>query len=260
MSLREAMSNAPKRSLISILIAKSKKNNQSFKTPMLTNTTLNIMRLYGKYIQMLSIFRIISSEVIAYLMQLFYFYFYYIYMHFAKESSEPHLTSLNGPPQTSIEAIIKNIKVDLFERSKYNMAEPMIASIKSMKNRQDYLSCIGERVVAAESLVFLAQQLENLFPLLNEYLPNGANKGLDGYLNILRETHKMRVPIYNHISKVSLNTFTIKPFYVNYRPERLKTLKIQIESDSNIIFLYYKKDCHRLQYNPRLYSSNQLGH
>ena len=68
---------------VALLIAKSRRNgDNSFKTPMLTNTTLNIMRLFGKYIQMLSIFRIISNDVISYLMQLFYFYFYYIYMHF----------------------------------------------------------------------------------------------------------------------------------------------------------------------------------
>ena len=53
--------------------------------PIITNTTLNIIRLFGKYIHMLSIFKIISSEVISYLMQLFYFYMYYIYLHFAHE-------------------------------------------------------------------------------------------------------------------------------------------------------------------------------
>ena len=157
---------------------------------------------------MLSIFRIISTDVIAYLMQLFYFYFYYIYMHFAKEvSSSQSSSSVN---YSEIEVIIKNIKTDLFVQSKYNMAEPVIATIRSMKNRQDYLSCISERIVAAESLVFLAQQLENIFPLLSEYLPNGSGKNLNIYLNILRETPKMRQPIYLHISKVGfkkLKTF-----------------------------------------------------
>ncbi len=159
------------------------------------------MRLYGKYIQMLSIFRIISTDVIAYLMQLFYFYFYYIYMHFAKEAS----TSQSSLNYTEIEVIIKNIRTDLFVQSKYNMAEPVIATIKSMKNRQDYLGCISERIVAAESLVFLAHQLENIFPLLSEYLPNNSGKNLSVYLNILRETPKMRQPIYLHISKVAID-------------------------------------------------------
>ncbi len=67
--------------------SKSKSNNGQESTtesmPIITNTTLNIIRLFGKYIHMLSIFKIISTEVISYLMQLFNFYLYYIYLHFA---------------------------------------------------------------------------------------------------------------------------------------------------------------------------------
>jgi hypothetical protein len=53
--------------------------------PILTNTTLNVIRLFGKYIHILSIFKIISHQVINYLMQLFYFYLYFIYMDFSRE-------------------------------------------------------------------------------------------------------------------------------------------------------------------------------
>jgi len=199
----EQHSTKMKRNMFSValLIAKSRRNgDNSFKTPMLTNTTLNIMRLFGKYIQMLSIFRIISSDVISYLMQLFYFYFYYIFMHFAQ-------TELKSSEQcANLEVIIRNIKNELFIQSKYNIAEPAIASIKVMKNRQDYLSSINERIVAAESLVFLAEQLENIFPLINECLPlSPSNKNIDVYLNIVKETPNMRYPIYMHISKVAVD-------------------------------------------------------
>jgi hypothetical protein len=60
---------------------KEDKNN----IPIITYTSLNIIRLFGKYIHMLSIFKIISNEVISYLMQLFYFYLYYVYYHFVTE-------------------------------------------------------------------------------------------------------------------------------------------------------------------------------
>jgi len=112
---------------VALLIAKTRRNGD-FKTPMLTNTTLNIMRLLGKYIQMLSIFRIISNDVIAYLMQLFYFYFYYIFMNFAQ--GEIKNTNDSSAATASLEVIIKNIKNELFIQSKYNIAEPVIASIK----------------------------------------------------------------------------------------------------------------------------------
>ena len=54
------------------------------KIPIVTNTTLNVIRLFGKYLHMLDTFEIISSDVINYMMQLFNFYFYYIYFNFAK--------------------------------------------------------------------------------------------------------------------------------------------------------------------------------
>lgn len=185
---------------VALLIAKSRRNasDSLFRVPMLTNTTLNIMRLFGKYIQMLSIFRIISNDVISYLMQLFYFYFYYIYMHFAQGE-------IKTTDSVSLEVIVKNIKNDLFVQSKSNIAEPVIASIKVMKNRQDYLSSINERIVAAESLVFLAEQLETIFPLINECLPLSPNKNIDVYLNVLKETPKIRQPIYMHISRVAVD-------------------------------------------------------
>ncbi len=63
----------------------SEEDESNTNLPIITNTTLNIIRLFGKYIHMLSIFKIISAEVISYLMQLFYFYLYYIYLHFAHE-------------------------------------------------------------------------------------------------------------------------------------------------------------------------------
>jgi hypothetical protein len=70
--------------------------------PIITNTTLNIIRLFGKYIHMLSIFKIISSEVISYLMQLFNFYLYYIYLHFAYDEVNCFLYSLKTSKSNSI--------------------------------------------------------------------------------------------------------------------------------------------------------------
>ena len=66
------------------------------KIPIVTNTTLNVIRLFGKYLHMLDTFEIISTHVINYMMQLFNFYFYYIYFNFAKrEVNELLLYALN---------------------------------------------------------------------------------------------------------------------------------------------------------------------
>ena len=67
------------------LKAQIKLSKMNSKTPIITNTTLNIMRLFGKYMQMLSMFKIISNDVIGYLMQLFYFYLYSVYTNFSQQ-------------------------------------------------------------------------------------------------------------------------------------------------------------------------------
>lgn len=64
-------------------------NTNNSDVPILTNTTLNVIRLFGKYIHMLSIFKIISNQVITYLMQLFQFYFYFIYLDFTQQDVMP---------------------------------------------------------------------------------------------------------------------------------------------------------------------------
>jgi hypothetical protein len=63
----------------------SPQDDDASTSPIVTNTTLNIIRLFGKYVHMLSIFQIISNQVIDYLIQLYNFYFYYIYLDFAHE-------------------------------------------------------------------------------------------------------------------------------------------------------------------------------
>lgn len=149
---------------------------------------------------MLSIFKIISNEVISYLMQLFYFYLYYVYHHFVSEEFEQQ--SANN---SSMQAIIKKIKNEIFFQSKFNLNDPNISSIKAFRNRQDYLDCINQRVIAAESLVFLSKQLQELFPLIQNYLVNDSSNVLDSYMCIIKETPKIRVPIYFYISRVAID-------------------------------------------------------
>lgn len=60
--------------------------------------------------------------------------------------------SSQGGAYTQLQSIIKTFKNDLFVSSKYNITEPFIQSIKAPSNRQDYIGCINQRIVAVESL------------------------------------------------------------------------------------------------------------
>ncbi len=97
----------------------------------------------------------------------------------------------------------------------------MIHTIKAPSNRQDYIGCINQRIVAAESLFFLSKQLENLFPLIERYSnPNGNtqidqntlttlnadNKQLINYSNILNEIiTKIKSPIYLYVARYAID-------------------------------------------------------
>lgn len=181
--------------------------------PILTNTTLNIIRLFGKYIHMLSVFKIISFQVIGYLMQLFQFYFYYIYIDFTQTAEVP--TDRNERPtlnlnekNSSLNLIFKNIKNDIFNNIKLSV--PNIKKSKQIQNHDEYMLLIKQRIIATESLIYLSKQLENLFPLIKNILPANQLKeneisNLDAYANILRETPNIRKTIYSFIARNSVD-------------------------------------------------------
>lgn len=52
--------------------------------PIVTNTTLNVIRLFGKYLNIANTFHLIAFDIIVQVMQLFHFYLYYIYINFAQ--------------------------------------------------------------------------------------------------------------------------------------------------------------------------------
>ncbi|CAF0856483.1 unnamed protein product [Brachionus calyciflorus] len=185
--------------------------------PILTNTTLNIIRLFGKYIHMLSVFKIISFQVISYLMQLFQFYFYYIYLEFTQQESVQQQAEQNEglvrnlvEKNSTLNSLFKNIKNDLFKNSKFDLIDTRVELLKSVRNREEYLNCINQRIIAAESLIYLSKQLEDLFPLIEKYLPqknvqNAEINNLEIYTNILKETWKIRAPIYLYIARTSID-------------------------------------------------------
>nr|XP_023991364.1 syndetin-like [Salvelinus alpinus] len=58
--------------------------NKGSNAPILTNTTLNVIRLVGKYIQMMNILKPIAFDVIHCVSQLFDYYLYAVYTFFGR--------------------------------------------------------------------------------------------------------------------------------------------------------------------------------
>lgn len=181
--------------------------------PILTNTTLNIIRLFGKYIHMLYVFKIISFQVIGYLMQLFQFYFYFIYLEFNQtnetsiDQNERSILNLVDK-NNSLSILFKNIKNDIFKNSKISIST--INKTKIVHNHEEYILLIKQRIIATESLIYLSKQLENMFPLIKTIIPIKQLKedeinNLDIYANILRETPNIRKTIYSFIARKAVD-------------------------------------------------------
>jgi hypothetical protein len=69
---------------------------------------------------------------------------------------------------------------------------------------------LPQRIVAAESLVFLAEQFDFLLPYLKLMIPEDRHKFLtEFYSQTVQVTHELRIPIYHNVSANVLDYMTI---------------------------------------------------
>ncbi|XP_041074263.1 syndetin-like [Polyodon spathula] len=83
----EQTGDAPVKSVSRDTLRSRKKSDYSLNkvnAPILTNTTLNIIRLVGKYLQMMNILKPIAFDVIHCMSQLFDYYLYAVYTFFGR--------------------------------------------------------------------------------------------------------------------------------------------------------------------------------
>uniref|UniRef100_A0AC11DGK6 VPS50 subunit of EARP/GARPII complex n=1 Tax=Ovis aries TaxID=9940 RepID=A0AC11DGK6_SHEEP len=86
----EQTGDAPVKSVSRETLKSRKKSDYSLNkvnAPILTNTTLNVIRLVGKYMQMMNILKPIAFDVIHFMSQLFDYYLYAIYTFFGRNDS-----------------------------------------------------------------------------------------------------------------------------------------------------------------------------
>ncbi|CAB0017518.1 unnamed protein product [Nesidiocoris tenuis] len=127
----------------------SEKSDDEHRGPLLTNTTISVLRLCGKYLQMSRLLRSISGEVVTALTQLFEYYLYTVHSFFATD--EP-----------------KRIKDSLIQKDQdldVTVGEALVSPMVDLSRRDTFYG-LRERIVAVESLVFLAKE----FDLLKVYL------------------------------------------------------------------------------------------
>nr|CAD7591027.1 unnamed protein product [Timema genevievae] len=160
----------------------SKKNIhvELLKAPILTNTALTVLRQCGKYLQMSHLLRPIACDVITCMSQLFEYYLYTVYSFFANDLP----VSCHSMFSLKLQATLKRIKDKLIlsdqdqeqkpsEINKRKILPPQMSTGVEM-NQAESLYGLAERVVAVESLVFLAKQFKFLQSYLEHLIPHNS--------------------------------------------------------------------------------------
>uniref|UniRef100_A0A3P8W5M3 VPS50 subunit of EARP/GARPII complex n=1 Tax=Cynoglossus semilaevis TaxID=244447 RepID=A0A3P8W5M3_CYNSE len=208
----EQTGDAPLKSVSRETIRSKKKsdyNLNKINAPILTNTTLNVIRLVGKYMQMMSILKPIAFDVIHCVSQLFDYYLFAVYTFFGRndmyESSGLGLissrlrTTLNRIQEGLIdmETLGENSGVHgPVEDRKEKVPSPHLSQLVVLTNSGN-LYGLAQRVVATESLVFLAEQFESLQSHLDTMMPAAKKPFLQQfYSQTVSTASELRKPIY----------------------------------------------------------------
>ncbi|XP_051527048.1 syndetin isoform X4 [Myxocyprinus asiaticus] len=184
--------------------------------PILTNTTLNVIRLVGKYMQMMNILKPIAFDVIHCVSQLFDYYLYAVYTFFGRNDMHmPSQPSQGSQPDVSRQTVpvywyessglglissrlrttLSRIQEGLIDVEAGGESSSSHATPEERKEKvpcphltqlviltaSDTLYGLAERVVATESLVFLAEQFEFLQPHLDTMMPSAKKPFLQQF-------------------------------------------------------------------------------
>ncbi|XP_053511039.1 syndetin isoform X1 [Artibeus jamaicensis] len=208
----EQTGDAPVKSISRETLKSRKKSDYSLNkvnAPILTNTTLNVIRLVGKYMQMMNILKPIAFDVIHFMSQLFDYYLYAIYTFFGRNdslestglglSSSRLRTTLNRIQESLIDMEVSadpTATLTAAEERKEKVPSPHLSHLVVLTSG-DTLYGLAERVVATESLVFLAEQFEFLQPHLDAVMPAVKKPFLQQfYSQTVSTASELRKPIY----------------------------------------------------------------
>uniref|UniRef100_A0A3Q3KGB9 VPS50 EARP/GARPII complex subunit n=1 Tax=Monopterus albus TaxID=43700 RepID=A0A3Q3KGB9_MONAL len=203
----EQTGDAPLKSVSRETIRSKKRSDYSLNktnAPILTNTTLNVIRLVGKYMQMMNILKPIAFDVIHCVSQLFDYYLYAVYTFFGR--NDMYESSGLGLISSRLRTTLNRIQESLIDMNagvhgpaedrKEKVPSPHLSHLVVLTN-SGTLYGLAQRVVATESLVFLAEQFESLQSHLDTMMPAAKKPFLQQfYSQTVSTASELRKPIY----------------------------------------------------------------
>ncbi|CAK9828590.1 Vps50 [Anthophora retusa] len=193
-----------------------KKGKLKLSGPMVTNTTLSILRVCGKYLQMSRLLRSIAVTVIQSMIQFYELCFYTVHLFFTSDL-QINSDSLYSPKlKLSLARIKENLIIcenDTEDNLKLNsdkVRQPQLSSIVNLSQPEN-LHGLTERIVAVESLIFLGRQYESLKPYLEHLIGPSPQRGFlhQFYMQTIASTTDLRKPVYMAVASQAFDVANI---------------------------------------------------
>lgn len=168
---------------------REKHQNIQQRSPILTNTTLTVLRQMGNYLQMSRLLQPIAFDIIMCMAQLYDFYLYYVHSFFTIDLT----ISSNSLYSLSLNSTLKRIQEDLYENNERHVA----LSDQVDLTVPEKLHGLAQRIVGVESLIFLSKQYSSLQGYL-EFLVPPQNKIIlqQFFTQSIGSAADLRRPIY----------------------------------------------------------------
>ncbi|CAH0599560.1 unnamed protein product [Chrysodeixis includens] len=160
-----------------------------------TNTTLSVLRHCGQYLQICRYLPQISLEVVMLMNQLFDYYFFTAHLFFTVDLDVASTTLYTSKLNSVLKRIRNNIDVansgDVDKIPSPDPPQHLNLTI------EESLHGLSERIVAVESVIFLAKQYEILQPYLESIVAPHQRMILEYFKdNTLAVVQDLRVPVY----------------------------------------------------------------
>uniref|UniRef100_V5H352 Syndetin C-terminal domain-containing protein n=2 Tax=Ixodes ricinus TaxID=34613 RepID=V5H352_IXORI len=164
---------------------------------------------------MMDVLHTIAFDVFLCMSQLFSYYLYTVYIFFAKEMSDFRENSLSPKARTSVQKIQEDLILDGQGASdgrpgeeppeaKDRMPAPRLSPVVDLSSSEQ-LYGLAQRVVAAESLLFLSDQFVFLVPHLEALLPSTKRSSVQAYVQTVSMSAELRQPAYMTVAARALD-------------------------------------------------------
>ncbi|KAK5980330.1 hypothetical protein GCK32_010245, partial [Trichostrongylus colubriformis] len=180
-------------------------------TPNICNTALNLLRFFGRYIRMTFLLPSIAEYSVPALTQQFEYFFFSICLFFGADGSE------TMEPLPKIESVLSDISDRLIIDGSKSSAGADAKGLRMMRpalcsglnlSHVDQLYGIVERIVAVESVEFVARQLDLVRPVMESLLPPASEdtlSSLEGfYSKVLSVVPETRSLVYDCVASRAL--------------------------------------------------------